>query len=219
MAEVQFHGFTFENWVKQEFFAGHVGGYSSHWDVPAELNRSDILQSEFRGLPVSIKTARVGSPLGLGDAVRQIRIDYDFVMIAGFWEQRTATDKFFTQIGAARITRGRWQSLWSPITTTQIYLLDSAVKDRKVHYVDTRLAAQEIKQRYRFDTATIVVNPKIDSKKQRRVQCSIPNSSFWELVGETPRPTDNPIFWNRPFKNPVKSSARKFKKDSAPPEF
>jgi len=75
MIEVQSHGFQFEKWVKDSFFGDYAGEYTQKWDVPAERNTSDAVPAGFRGLPVSIKTVRYGSPIALGDAMRQREID------------------------------------------------------------------------------------------------------------------------------------------------
>lgn len=99
MVEVQNHGFLFEKWVKDIFFAGYSGNYMQEWDIPAEHNGSRGIPLELRGFPVSVKTARYGSPIGLGDVIRQRRINFPFVMIAGFWKQRTATENGLRILG------------------------------------------------------------------------------------------------------------------------
>ena len=38
MSEVQRHGFDFENWVKETFFAEFEASYTNKWDVPKEGN-------------------------------------------------------------------------------------------------------------------------------------------------------------------------------------
>lgn len=75
MVEVQAHGFSFEKWVRDHFFSGYIGNYMQKWDVPAEQNASDAVPAAFRNLPVSIKTAKIGSPIGLGDVLRQRQIN------------------------------------------------------------------------------------------------------------------------------------------------
>lgn len=150
----------------------------------------------------------------------QIHVDHDFVMIASFWEQRTPTEKYFTLIGAAKIRLPQWERLWSPFTIAQPEELDSVVKVRTINYLDARSATRKKKRQYLMHAAhaaTIVINPKIQ-EKQRRVQCSLPYHSFWQLGLETPRPADQPVFWTRPFQNPVPSTPREFKRGSVLPE-
>jgi hypothetical protein len=69
MVEVQKHGFTFEKWVRDTLFRGYEGSYMQKWDVPPDQNKHPAIDSSHRALPVSIKTAGFGSPIGLGDAL------------------------------------------------------------------------------------------------------------------------------------------------------
>ena len=93
MVEVQFHGFSFEHWARNTFFGKYLGNYMQKWDIPASENKEPEVPIEWRDFPVSIKTAKWGSPIGLGDAIRQRKINESFVMIAGFWRQRTPQEK------------------------------------------------------------------------------------------------------------------------------
>lgn len=104
MAEVQLHGFDFENWIKKTFFAEFSISYSSKWDVPAEFNTLEIIPNEFRNLPVSVKTCKNRSPIGFGDALRQFGINEDFLLIVGFWEQEN-DNKNFVSVEAVKVTK------------------------------------------------------------------------------------------------------------------
>ena len=68
--------------------------------------------------------------------------------------------------------------------------LDTVVKDRKLDYREARAAAQKIKSVAPFTKAIITVNPKIDAKGQRRLQCSLSfKNAFKHLVPEAdPKP-------------------------------
>ena len=70
MVEVQAHGFSFEKWVRDHFFSGYLGTYMQKWDVPPDRNNHASVPAQFHNLPVSIKTAKLGSPIGLGDVLR-----------------------------------------------------------------------------------------------------------------------------------------------------
>ena len=73
MVEVQAHGFTFEKWVRDTFFDGYSGSYMQKWDIPPDANTHASVPTAFRSIPVSIKTAKLGSPIGLGDVLREPR--------------------------------------------------------------------------------------------------------------------------------------------------
>lgn len=211
MVEVQVHGFEFQDWVGREFFNLKADRGSREWDVEANENLSTNIPSEFSGMPISIKTARLGSPIGLGDIIRQRAINYDFGIICGFWRQVSHTEKKIVEIASVKINSEKWESLWGNLSLDEILKLDNRIKDRLVHYT----AAREFAKSWKYQTQNlghrIVVNPKIDSKTQRRVQCSMPNSLIYELCQQAPNQISNAALWERAFPNPIKSTPRTFK--------
>ncbi len=70
MVEVQYHGFTFEKWVRNTFFDKYEGNYMQKWDIPPENNTQKSIPSVYRNIPVSVKTAKYGrrSDLEMSDA-------------------------------------------------------------------------------------------------------------------------------------------------------
>ncbi len=209
MPEVQLHGFDFENWIKKTFFAEFSISYSSKWDIPAEFNKLQIVPKAFRYLPVSIKTCKNGCPIGFGDALRQFKIDEDFLLIVGFWEQ-SGGNKNFVAVEAIKVTTQSWRNLFQPLTEADLKLLDSIIKNKETHFAEVRKTAKEIKQS--FAPTKIILNPKIDSKMQRRLQCSLAFSVFWnDFVGkEHYRNVESSLFGAR-VPNPFVSGARVFK--------
>ncbi len=209
MPEVQSHGFDFENWIKKTFFAEFSISYSYKWDVLTEFNRLEIVPKEFHNLPVSIKTCKNRCPIGFGDALRQFTINEDFLLIVGFWEQ-SGGNKNFVAVEAAKISAQNWKNLFQPLTETDLRLLDSTIKNREMNYTEVRKAAQEIKKS--FPATKIILNPKIDSKTQRRLQCGVPFKVFWDDVAEKEsyRNIECSLFGER-VPNPFVSSARVFK--------
>ena len=174
--EVQGHGFTFEKWVHDTFFDSYKArSYTDEWDVAKEFNVN------YGGVPVSIKTAKYGSPVGLGDALRQFRINEDFLLVVGYWRQEEKK-KRIVNIVAAPISVDLWRSLWRPITLEDLQKLDTTIKDRTLSYQQARAEAQHIKTQPPFTQAHITVNPKIDSKTQRRLQCSLGFSTLFSNV-------------------------------------
>ena len=211
MIEVQNHGFQFEKWVKEAFFGGYSGEYTQKWDVPAEQNEGDAVPEDFRGLPVSIKTARYGSPIGLGDAIRQREINVPFVMVAGFWEQKTASEKWFEDIGVAKFTEESWGTLWGGLDLSALHKIDEQVKNPDLHYSEARKLAREWKgETAKVSKSQIVINPKIDSKSQRRIQCSLPFAVFWNSIGRPAHRENFPTLFGREFPNPINSPSRTF---------
>lgn len=211
MVEVQSHGFTFEQWVRDTLFDGYAGDYGQEWDVPARITRGAGLPAEIRGLPVSIKTAKFGSPISLGDILRQRMISRSFLMVVGFWHQRSTEQKRFEEIGWVKFSVSSWQMLWGGLTPKQLGELDAKVKSfGPGRHREARQFAKGWKAIHQ-ERSHIVINPKIDSKNQRRIQCSLPFKLFWEYAGREPQRHDRPLLFGRAFDNPVMSPPRSFR--------
>lgn len=169
----------------------------------------EIIPKQFRHLPVSIKTCKNRCPIGFGDALRQFSVSEDFLLIVGFWEQSGA-NKNFVAVETVKITARNWRDLFQPLTEANLKLLDSTIKNKEIHYAEVRKLAKEIKKS--FPTTKMILNPKIDSKTQRRLQCSLPFNIFWnEIVKkESYRNIEYSLFGER-VPNPFVSGARVFK--------
>ena len=102
------------------------------------------------------------------------------------------------------------EKLWGAVTLADLQKLDAVIKDKSLTPAEARAAAQKIKNAPPFTQSVIVVNPKIDSKTQRRIQCSLPFASFWMAVGRVPQPQESPELFGHSFPNPIQSSARRF---------
>ncbi len=165
--EVQRHGYIFEKWVRDMFFGGYVlPDYTQKWDIPKEINKNH------GGLPCNMKAIKYGAPVDMGDALRQFQVDEPFILIVAFWQQED-DKKRIANIVAPTVTPEMYRKLWEPITLEDLKRLDAVVKDRKLGYRAARAAAQKIKFAPPFTRAIITVNPKIDEKSQRRLQCSL----------------------------------------------
>ncbi len=209
MTEVQKHGFQFEEWIKNYFFEPYKSNYGAKWDVLETYNNKSLLPSTFINIPVSIKSAKNGSPIGLGDAIRQYDIETDFLLIVGFWEQVTPQYKYFVSAEAQRINIQHWKKLWHPLKRQDLLFLDTTIKNLNIHYLEVRKRAQEIKRN--FPEIKIVLNPKIDSKIQRRLQCSLPFKVFWdEIIQKQPYQNLEASFLGKKIPNPFKSTSRTF---------
>lgn len=89
-------------------------------------------------------------------------------------------------------------------------MLDSTIKNRETHYNEVRELAKKIKKS--FPPIKIVLNPKIDSKIQRRLQCSLPFKTFWsEFAGKEPYRNIECSLFGKSVPNPFVSGARVFK--------
>jgi hypothetical protein len=204
--EVQQHGLVFEQWVRDTFFDGYrPASYTQKWDIPAAANK------RHGGIPVNPKAAKYGTPVDLGDALRQFAIAEPFILVVGFWEQ-AGDEKRFVNLVAPRIEPELWQKLWGPVTRADLARLDAVVKDRSLTPEQARAAALKIKNAPPFTQSIIVVNPKIDSHTQRRLQCSLRfEDVFNYLAPDAPRaPQAQPTLWGVPFPHEIASRPRTF---------
>lgn len=190
MPEEQQHGLAFEDWVKKTFFKLY---YTSEWDVPRELNPHP------ENGPISIKTAKWGSGVAFGDARRQFDIQEPFTLIVGFWEQR-GTSKRIVKVVETVVPKNRWRSIWTPITRADLDRIDALIKRRDFSPQRARQEADAALKAVPFSQAVITLNRKIDSKKQRRLQCSLSRSAFFEYlaIGVSREPDAQPALWGQP---------------------
>jgi hypothetical protein len=206
--EVQQHGLILEQWVRDTFFDSYKpANYTQKWDIPASANQ------RFGGVPVNPKATKYGTPVDLGDALRQRKIDEPFILVVGFWQQE-GEEKRFVNLIAPRIEPALWEKLWGPVTLADLERLDAVIKDKSLSPAAARAAAQKIKNAPPFTQSVIVVNPKIDSKSQRRLQCSLRFADvFKHLASDAdPQPQAQPTLWGVPFPQTVVSKPRRFTK-------
>ena len=205
--EVQKHGLVFEQWVRDTFFDGYrPESYTQKWDIPATANQ------RHGRVPVNPKAAKYGTPVDLGDALRQIKITEPFLLVIGYWQQDGDT-KRLVNIVAPAITPEQWQKLWAPVTLADLERLDAVIKDRALTPAQAREQAQAIKHAPPFSQSVIEVNPKIDSKDQRRLQCSLRFADVFKFLapGADSAAQENPSLWGVVYPGPIDSKPRQLK--------
>jgi hypothetical protein len=204
--EVQHHGYVFEKWVRDAFFGGYIQpDYTQKWDIPKEVNKLH------GGLPCNMKAIKYGAPVDMGDALRQFRVNEPFILLVAFWRQE-GDKKRIVNIIAPTVTPGMYRKLWEPITLESLKQLDAVVKDRKLDCKAARAAAQKIKSAPPFTRAIITVNPKIDEKSQRRLQCSLSFKNLFKHLAPQadPKPQETPQLFGVSAPGPFLSSPRSF---------
>lgn len=172
--EVQSHGLLFEKWLRDTFFGGYEPtGYTQKWDIPAASN------PDHGGIPVNPKAIKYGTPIGLGDALRQFEIEEPFLLIAGFWEQVTPEEKRWVNVQAVRVEPEVWRKLWGDLKRSDLDRLIAVIKDKSLSLAQARERVQKIKTEAPYTTSVIELNPKID-RSQRRLQCSLRFEDFFD---------------------------------------
>lgn len=202
--EVQSHGLVFEKWVRDTFFDGYKpASYTQRWDIPATANKNH------GGGPVNSKASKYGTAVDLGDALRQYEIDEPFLLIIGFWSQEDDT-KRIVNIVAPEISPALWRKLWGPVTYADLLRLDALIKDTGPSVEETRKRALKIKNSPPFTEAVIQVNPKIDTRGQRRLQCSIRFTDVFQHLtpGADAKPQAHPLLFGVAYPGPIASPPR-----------
>jgi hypothetical protein len=177
--EVQNHGVLFEDSViraitglsKDEYQALLENAYTASMDIVKDV-KSDA--------NYSVKVSKGGKSIGCGDVLRFIRHcrDDEFTMVVGAWQQLTPTVKRYNAIYEFNIKPADYATLWSSITEEAMQPFVDYVKSIAPGKEAQLANRQEWKQRRQaiYDTygqGLCAIDAKIDSKNQRRVQCSI----------------------------------------------
>jgi hypothetical protein len=182
MPESQLHGFTWENEVKRVFAVDAHADYTATHDIPKEVNPFNSMEN------ISIKTTG-SSTICMGDPLRIW--DYSDAEI------NTGIVLRYRQEGGVKrlertheITLNNRALLWGSLTREDIAELDALVRSmpRGSRDVAIDAAISEKKKELNAKSGIVRFNPKIDSKVQRRLQCSIPNyeSTVGLIVSTTP---------------------------------
>lgn len=208
-AEVQQHGLVFEKWVRDNFFDGYVPpSYTQKWDIPGDVNK------DHGGFPVNPKATKYGTPVDLGDALRQYDIHETFIFVIGYWQQEDDV-KRFVNIVAPVVTPELMHSFWGEVTRADLERLDALVKDRSLDYKEVRKQAQAMKKSPPFNTSLITLNPKIGAHGQRRLQCSLSFTKVFKYLapGADSEIQTPPELWGVPFTTTVASKSRSFNEE------
>ena len=204
--EVQNHGVVFEKWIRDTFFDGYTPkSYTQKWDIPASANK------RFGGVPVNPKATKYRTPVDLGDALRQFKIDEPFIFVIGYWQQEEEK-KRFVNVVAVRLEAKEYRKLWGDIKIEDLEKLDNLIKETP-DYREARRLAQAMKKTAPFNTSIIKLNPKIDSKSQRRLQCSLSFKDVFKTLAPMANPAiqESPLLWGVPVLPEFDSPARSFK--------
>lgn len=183
MGSSQQHGFVVEDILKKEFDR-QLKDATSHRVVPPPIStrytaRFDIPSHRDpygKGLPTSIKACRFTGPrtlVCLSDAVRISGLgDMKHMRLLVALYRQEGQEKNFSEVREYLIEGSEWRKLMGEAPTDVIEEFHEAL--REPDHRRARVVAREWKQRMAEDFPSAMRwNPKIDSKNQRRLQCSV----------------------------------------------
>tara|TARA_Y100000004_G_scaffold190076_1_gene246648 strand:+ start:646 stop:1257 length:612 start_codon:yes stop_codon:yes gene_type:complete len=174
MAEVQQHGNKFEDVVirdrtklsKKEYDKLKKNGYTSPFDL------CNGLKVDY---DASIKTTG-SNTVCCSDLLRMMSHRKYYRLIVGCYKQEGKSKKFHTQYEFF-IAPEDYSKLWGKM---DYQLVESFVDFVKAiphgpeAQKDTKSVRDQFQEQVSCEEALFNINPKVDSKKQRRVQCSVP---------------------------------------------
>ena len=181
MSASQSHGLEIEKRLRAEFQR-----YTQQWlpdRLPIETEytaRFDVpgyADPEGRGIPTSIKSAKLrhGNALVcLADAPRIADlVNFPLTrLLVALYEQQ-GNQKVFHEIREYQVTGPEWDRLLGGVPAEALMAFHQAIRQPDAE--QARRTARQWKQHLaqEFPDALIRWNPKIDSKNQRRLQCSV----------------------------------------------
>lgn len=170
--EVQNHGLIFEDFKikeitglsKTEYDNLKCGGYTSKFDLVNGI----IVNKNY-----SIKTTKT-SRIDCGDVLSRMK-ELDYILIIGMYKQVDNYKIFYGEY-TFDIQPQHYKILWGNMTYEKVKIFDDFVKSipfGKDGQRNTLTERKKLKNIIQCNKSFYKLNPKVDSKKQRRVQCSI----------------------------------------------
>ncbi len=169
--EVQQHGNYFEDlkikeltgYGKEEYDSFKSNGYTSSMD---------LVEGLYVDRNYSIKTAK-GNKVDCGDILRRM-VEDDYNIVVGLWKQ-SGDNKIFHTEYTFNIKPEDMVKLWGNMKYEDVKEFDSFIKSipsGKEAQQATKAERTSRKKTLADKNALMVIHPKVDSKNQRRVQCS-----------------------------------------------
>lgn len=164
--ERQKHGFDFQTRILQEIKAIETTNYTDKWD------------GYIGSLPISVKCIKKDSSIDMADVFRNSKIDHDFLLIIGFYTTNPLNPE---EIHYLYIKADEWQSLFDYDVLGKVaHVFDTISNDVS----DDERWQQNIsilKNEWKQNTKNIIaLRFKRDHKTQKRVQCAINKSTFYD---------------------------------------
>ena len=169
--EVQAHGNHFEDLKIRELTGFSKDEYDSMKDN-GYTSSMDIVKGLYSDRDVSIKTTK-GRKVDCGDILRR-RSETEYDIIIGVWDQVGGRKIFHTEY-TFHIKPEHETLLWGKMSYEKLREFNEYIKsipEGRTAQQDTKVERQVLKTITEDADAQMKIHPKVDSKKQRRVQCS-----------------------------------------------
>ena len=201
MSNNQLHGIEYQNIIRSYFIGVNNIIFSplALWDIEAHYDQ------EFN-LPTSIKVTK-NNTVPLSDARRFWEINEAWRLLVGIYEQKTTTEKYFYKLIEFLISQEEHASLLGNVPFDDVNYFHEKLKEYPVgSHKECREFAKEHKKT--LPDSKIKLNPKIDSKNQRRLQCSVTLKTLNENILKQETYTE--FYRDGDIRQTIKSSQREF---------
>jgi len=176
MAARQKHGFDNEKKIIGANGLRSAKGYTNKWDAYADI--AHVGNMKYYDLPVQIKTIRKGGSVDMGDVFRHSKTDQDFILHVEFYDKKDKTKIMESHI--LYIDIGKWKTLFE--FGDYNFLRECLGRITNKHSDDIRWKKMMFEMKSRWGDRPVKLAPKRDHKKQKRIQCTIPNSKFYNEI-------------------------------------
>ena len=177
--EVQNHGNMFEDKVIQAVTGKTKSEYQKLIEG-AYTSAMDIFKNVFSDIDRSIKVCKDGKGIGCGDMLRFMYHckNTEFIITVGCWKQISSTHKRYYEIYDFYMSPEHYQTIWGGLTEEVVRDFVEYVKGipegKAAQLANRQLWKAKRQSLYdQYNKGLAAIDAKIDSKTQRRVQCSL----------------------------------------------
>ena len=170
--EVQSHGNDYEDFVIKRLTGKSKKEYDSLKGKGGYTSAMDLVEGLLVDKNYSIKTAK-GNKVDCGDILRRMS-EKSYTVVVGQWRQDGDTKVIHTEY-TFNVKPEDYSKLWGSMTYEQVKEFDQYVKSipkTREGQQSTKAERTRRKSEIACKDALMVIHPKVDSKSQRRVQCS-----------------------------------------------
>jgi len=174
MAEVQAHGNDYEDHIIFQRTGLSKNEYDKLKTKSGYTSPFDLVNGLLVDYNASVKAAKT-NVVCCADAIRMFSHNEPYQMIIGCYTQIKGIKKFHTQY-EFYITVYEHRLLWGDLEYESLVEYVEKIKSvehGRVAQAEYQKVASSWKTKLNVNNSLFIINPKIDSKKQRRVQCSI----------------------------------------------
>jgi len=203
LMEVQSHGNDYEDLVIKRLTGKSKKEYDALKGKGGYTSAMDLVEGLYVDRNYSIKVTN-GNKVDCGDILRRM-IEHNYTIVVGQWRQDGDTKVIHTEY-TFNIKPEDYTKLWGSMTYEQVKEFDQYVKSipkTKEGQQSTKEERTRRKNNIACKDALMVIHPKVDSKSQRRVQCSF---KIDQMIASGVEYTKMPINYT------IKSSKRTFNK-------